>query len=135
MQVQMPRMPNAVSQPVAASPLYVFEKNRKLFPDSEFLNKLTVAIDITFCQIFEQSFSLTYHFEQCPSCGVIFFVCFEVVGNFFDPQSKKRHLTFDRSGIFFASSIFFKNLRFGFLRHVRHGNTDFILLLFFEVQS
>ena len=86
-----------------------------LFSDSKLGNHFSVAVRIVHPQIIEQAAAFADDFQQAATRSMIFFVCFEMLGEISDALAKQSDLNFRGTRIGTVDSILGNDVSFIFL--------------------
>ena len=86
------------------------------FPDSEFADHITIAIDVIPPQVVQQTASLADNLQKPPAGAVIFFVRLEVFGEVGNALAKDGNLDFGRPRIRGVDTVLRNDGSFGFFR-------------------
>lgn len=70
-----------------------------LAAEPELLVETPVALDILFAQIIEQTLPTADELEESAGCGMVAFICLEMLGDLTDPCRKHRHLDLWRARV------------------------------------
>jgi magnesium-transporting ATPase (P-type) len=77
-----------------------------LVPETQFLDDLSVGIDVRTLQVVEQTATLAIHLQQPTTTMMIVLVGAEVVVQVFDALGEERHLNPGRSRVSFVRPVF-----------------------------
>jgi len=86
----------------------------KLFPDTQFLDKIPVSLDIFFLEVGKESPSFPHFTQQSLSAGLVLFIGEQVLCQYLDLAGEDGYLSLDGTRIVLGATVFLENLFFYF---------------------
>ena len=83
---------------------------KALLAETEFLDDLTVTVDVLLLEVREETTALTYELHECAVCGVILVVCLNVLCEVLDAVSEECYLALARTCVCSRGTILCEDL-------------------------
>ena len=81
-----------------------------LSTETEFLDDISVSLDIDFLEVVKNTTSLTDQLQKRKTCYMVFLVVLQMLGKVSDTVGKQSNLTLRRAGVLIRLSVLRENL-------------------------